>query len=321
MTRRGIFVMVLAVLAAAVGGCRETAPKAGTPIKAVVTVAPLKGVLEPLLPEGSSVRVLMQPGRSEHGYEFTPSDIAELAAADIVVHVGLGLEGNLAAVLEKQNVPLRQVVCFADAVGIKEDGHDHHHDHDHAHDHDHDHAHHDHAADPHLWLNPVLVDALVPALAHAVLKAEEARGKKPEDVLKVLDVAAMELRRRIRRVDESWGESLKPFRDQAVVTHHNAFSRPAERYGFKVAEVIRAFDSEPTPGDLAKVADAIRAQNVRVIFVEPQYDARAAERIAELAGVSLGTLDPIGDGDWFKLMDQNLASLVKHLGGTQPERP
>jgi zinc transport system substrate-binding protein len=313
MTRRSILLLVAAVVAVVVAGCREAAPKAGTPIKAVVTVAPLKGILEPLLPEGSSVRVLMQPGRSEHGYEFTPSDIAELADADIVVHVGLGLEGNLAAVLEKQKVPLRQVVCFADAVGIKEDGHDH------AHDHDHDHAHHDHAADPHLWLNPVLVDALVPSLSLAVLKSEEARGKKSEEVLKRLDVAAMELRRRIRSVDETWGESLKPFRGQAVVTHHNAFSRPAERYGFQVAEVIRAFEGEPTPGDLAKVVDAIKAQNVRVIFVEPQFDARAAERIAELAGVSVGSLDPIGDGDWFKLMEQNLASLVKHLG-TEPER-
>ena len=50
----------------------------------------------------STVTVLMQPGKSEHGYEFTPADVAALATADLVVYVGLGLEGRIEATLKKQ---------------------------------------------------------------------------------------------------------------------------------------------------------------------------------------------------------------------------
>ena len=91
---------------------------AAPPLRAVVTVAPLKGIIEPLLPPGSTLSVLMPPGRSEHGYEFTPSDIAALAKADLVVYVGLHLEPRVAAALREHPVQGREVICFAEAVGL-----------------------------------------------------------------------------------------------------------------------------------------------------------------------------------------------------------
>jgi len=321
MTRwTGVLVLVVVLLGAlgGLGSCRERAEKRGGPLRAVVTVPPLKGVLEPLMPPGSTVTILMQPGRSEHGYEFTPSDIAQLAGADLVVYVGLGLEGKLDEVLAKQNVPDRQVVNFAEAIDlVRDDPHDHA-GHGHAEDeHDHDHDH-DHAVDPHLWLDPVLVDALVGELSAALIKAAGVRGVPVESELARLDPLVRDLRERIKAVDSAWKAGLKPFEGRAIVTHHNAFPRPAERYGFKVAAVVREFESEPSPGDLAKVVDAIRAQGVKVIFVEPQYNAAAAEKIAQVAGVRVATLDPLGDGDWFGLMQKNLDSLVSNLADGAP---
>jgi zinc transport system substrate-binding protein len=98
------------------------------------------------------------------------------------------------------------------------------------------------------------------------------------------------------------------------VTYHNAFARPAERYGFKVAAVIRDFDTDPGPADLAKVVDAIREQSVHTIFVEPQYSPAAANKIRDMAGVTVATLDPLGDGDWFAMMQKNLDALAAGLG-------
>src|SRR5882757_8715144 len=83
---------------AALGGSRQPDKAAG--LRAVVTIPPLKGLIEPLLPPGTTVTVLMQPGRSEHGYEFTPADMAAMARADVFVYVGLGLEGRIEATLE-----------------------------------------------------------------------------------------------------------------------------------------------------------------------------------------------------------------------------
>ncbi len=298
---------------------------ATTAINAVVTVAPLKGLVEPLLPKGSAVTVLMQPGRSEHGYEFTPADIAAMAKADVFVYVGLNLEGPVERTLAKQSVPNRQVVCFAEAVGIKAAEHDHEaHDHDKEMHDEHDaHDGHDHGSgyiDPHLWLDPVLVGQLIPKLRNAIGGAEQAKGLYNDAERERLLLAGDELEKRVTAVDQEWRTRLEPLKGVSVVTHHNAFNRPAERYGFRVAAVIREFEtSEPSPGDIANVVEAIRKEGVHVIFVEPQFNTVAAIRIATAARVNVGTLDPLGRGDWFLLMKSNLDSLVSNLPQLPPE--
>src|SRR5882724_10246857 len=115
--RWAAWVAGLVALAAVFAGCgHEQAPAGGgIPLKVVVTIAPLKGLVEPLLPEGSTVTVLMQPGKSEHGYEFTPGDVAAMAKADLFVYVGLGLEGRIEAAAKRQASADHQVLCFADA--------------------------------------------------------------------------------------------------------------------------------------------------------------------------------------------------------------
>jgi len=311
-----VTLMLVVVLVVAFSGCREkAAPKAAGAVRVVVTVPPLKGLVEPLLPAGSTVTILMQPGRSEHGYEFTPADVAALADADLVVYVGMGLEGQLESILAKQDVPNRKVISFAgsmEPVGAKPHdhaGHDHAHD-DHAHDHDHDHDHGDVNSDPHLWLDPVVVDAFLPSLSAAVLQACTPAGASMEGELPRVEAATKTLRSRVQDVNADWKRRLEPLKGRGIVTHHNAFARPAERYGFKVAAVIRELDADPSPADLAKVIDAIRAEKVGTIFIEPQYSAAAANKIRDMAGVKVATLDPLGDGDWFGMMQKNLDALV-----------
>ncbi|MDX2132221.1 MAG: metal ABC transporter substrate-binding protein [Planctomycetota bacterium] len=278
------------------------------PIRAVVTIPPLKGILEPLLPEGSTVTVLMPPGRSEHGYEFTPKDLAAVARADLVFYVGLALEPRVEQTLAKDPRPTRQVVCFADAVGIKADAAHEHHDHDHD-------EHCDHGpVDQHLWLDPVLVAQVVPALATSVRAAAERAAPLSPAARNDLASREASLVARVRAVDDAWRIRLAPFQGRPIVTHHNAFPRPAARYGLRVAAVIRGFENaEPTPARLAEVVQAIRAERVRAIFAEPQFNQSTARRIAQAAGVSVATLDPLGDGDWFQLMGSNLDALAANL--------
>jgi zinc transport system substrate-binding protein len=317
----GIVFVLAAFGLAACGVAAREGQDGAKPMNVVVTIAPLKGLVEPLLPKGSMVTVLIQPGKSEHGYEFTPADMASVAKADLVVYVGLGLEGRLEGTVKKQEGKGQRVVCFADAVGIKTPEGGEHEDDDH--DSKGEHEHHEHGpgyVDPHLWLDPVLVEKLVPELKKAVVSAEGS-GVTPEES-KRIDAAAASLVERVKGVDKEWTDRLAPLKGKSVVTHHNAFGRPSERYGFKVAAVIREFEtSDPSPGDLAKVVEAIRTENVKTIFVEPQFNGVAAERIAKMSGVKVGHLDPLGDGDWFKMMKGNLDALVSGLSEGEPVKP
>lgn len=314
--------------------CDRAAPAAAKrpegPMRVVVTLPPLEGLVRPLLPEGSSIRVLIPPGRSEHGYEPTVEDILALEQADLVVLVGMGLESSVDAALRKRPRPYRHEARLGVILGLEdshgghghdEHGHDEHahdeHVHDHAHEHqaDDDHAHdshsHAHAIDPHVWLDPALVAQFVPEVARLVKASvtESALGDSAS-----VDRSLAALLARIDRIDAEYRSRLAPLSGRAIVTHHAAFGRLADRYGLRVVEVIRPIEgAEPTPEDIAQVADAIAAEGVRAIFIEPQFDARGAQLIAQRTGVKLGVLDPLGTGDWFAMMDANLQELVDKL--------
>lgn len=278
----------------------------GPALKVAVTIAPLKGLVQPLLPAGSVISVLIAPGRSEHGYEFTPAEIASLAQADLVVYVGLNLEPKVEAIVKRHSSADQRVVCFATAAGITDAPADHDaHAHDaHAGDAD------DERIDPHLWLDPEMCEKLIPAAAGQIKAILASKGVPVESV----DTAAAAMTGRIAAVDSAWKAALAPFKDQAIVTHHDAFSRPAARYQLRVAAVVRRLETaDPSPAQIAAVIDAMKREHVRTLFIEPQFNPDGARRIAQAAQVHIARLDPIGDGDWFKLMQSNLDTLTRGL--------
>jgi zinc transport system substrate-binding protein len=333
MVRRGLWVLVGLTLILALGlvpACTGKKGRAPGPVRAVVTIAPLAGLVKPLLPPSAEIKILMAPGRSEHGEEFTADDLANLAKADLVVLVGMSLEPKVEAFLKEHPDANRQVVNFAEAVGVTAE-------HDHAHDHDHDHGHEhcDHSGgDPHLWLDPVLVAQVVPSISKAAAAAVQLAGPTSSTDGKVdtaasqtwtkvqLPAAESELLAQVLKIDDEYREALKPHAGKGIVTHHAAWGRLAERYGLKVAEVLRPVESvEPDAAHTATVIEAVKASGTGVIFIEPAYDRRSADRIAQASGARLVTIDPLGTGDWTGMMRANLAGFLDAFGGASAASP
>lgn len=318
---RGRLAAVGAVLAAltclAWAGC-ERARVSGRrpgPVRIVVSVAPLAGIVKPLAPPGANVVTLVPAGRSLHGYEMTPADLGAIAEADVLVHVGLGLEPALEDVLASHPSATRRVVCFAQAAGAADAGGGHE-DHEHAAGEEHEDHDHPHGADPHLWLDPELVSRLIPPLAEEIEQAMRDAGRLTSVDEDRLRHAKFDLMAEVDAINQEYAERLEPFRGAAIVTHHNAFGRLADRYGLKIAAVIRPIEgAEPAPEQIAAAVEAIRREGARAVFFEPQYNTAAAEAIAEAAGVPSGVLDPEGSADWAGLMRANLDSLTRMLGG------
>lgn len=280
----------------------------------VVSIPPLVGLVQPLLPPASEVRVLVPAGRSAHGYQPSAEDIKAIAQADAIIFVGLNLESGLVRAVRGKPVIRASELLGLESGGSSggaSGGHDHasHDDHeDHSgHDHAHDHG---GSGDPHIWLDPVLMAEFVRALPAAL--PESLRREDSES-------NAAWLAGKIDEVDSEYRERLAPFAGRSIVTHHASFNRPAERYGLQVAAVLRAIETlEPSPADMAAAVRAIKERGVGAIFVEPQFGMTSAERVAETAGVELVTLDPLGDGNWFALMRSNLDGLVEGLGKARP---
>ena len=289
------------MLAVAVGvpfvGCgeRPETSRSGPP-SVVVSIPPLVSMVESLVTEETTVKALVPAGRTVHGFEPTSADVAALARSTAIVSVGLGLEERVSTVIEK-SAALRERSIDLSELATLDTGDDHH-----GHHHHHGHEPCDLCGnglvDPHLWLDPPLLRELAPKIWESL--PSKIRRPSPEALLAEIDA-----------IDAEYRERLAPHQGAVIVTAHNAFGRLAECYGLEVAEVIRPVETaEPGPARVAEVARAIQDLGVRAIFIEPQFDADLPRRLAETTGIPLGTLDPLGQGDWSALMRANLDALV-----------
>lgn len=244
--------------------------------RVVVSIPPLAGLIQPLLPEGTEVITLLESGRSVHGWDPAPSTLAMVRTADVIVMIGMGLEPRLEQVVDGlSGDPL--VLVMADIVGASSEHHDH------AHHHSHDGHVCGVGGDPHLWLDPALAAQFVRQVGPIL-----AAGERTEAWVS-----------RIEALDRELAGMLEPWQGRAIVSHHAAFGRFAEHYGLTVAEVLQPLEvAEPTPAELARAIQAVRDHSVEVIFIEPQFSPAAAEFVANATGARLSMLDPLGRGDW-----------------------
>lgn len=281
------------------------------PPTVIVSVAPLRGLVEPMLIDAGwakpgDVKTLIPPGVSEHGYEIPPSTLATLSRADIVLLVGIGLEPQVEKFLKDRPRPQRRVLIAGDELGMKADAEHEHHDHDGDGECDHEHG----AADPHVWLDPLLAEKLVPAIAFALI----AHAGEDAAAVQSIRLAEAAMLSRVRAVHDDYRTTLAKAKTRTLVVGHDAWGHLASRYDLKTVAIKGLTATEPTPSSLAAATTAIREQGARAVFVEPQLNQRAGRRIARSTGVPVLVIDPLGDGDWVKLMQSNLAQLAKGLG-------
>lgn len=295
-------------------------------LRIVVSIEPYRDVVSRLLPASSQVEVLLPVGASPHGYDPTPRDLTTLAEADLVVMNGgvdafvldlveaIGRGVPLFTVLDHVEVPEAPTEAddhadhaehadHADPTDHSDHGdHEHHDDRDDHDDHD-DHAggheggheHHDedhnHGAfglNPHVWLDPVTVAAVVPELARAVVAVA------PDHELEV-QANARRLLDELATLDAMLREILAPVEGAVFVPFHDAWPWFADRYGLDLVFEIEPFPGrEPSAGELADIVDQLAATGAKAIFAEAQLAARPAEVLADEAGIAWATLDPLG---------------------------
>jgi ABC-type Zn uptake system ZnuABC Zn-binding protein ZnuA len=260
------------------------------------------------------VTTLVGPGTDPHAFEPTPRDAAALADADVVFANGAGLEIFLEDLLQSAggDVPvvpvshglelhqLRDVVHGRDEEGAEDD------------------APANGESDPHTWFDPnnVIVwshniERALSALDPESDTAYSANAEAYRSQLVALDVW---IERQVALVDES---------ERKLVSDHDVLSYFAERYGFEQAgAVLPGFStlSEPSARDLAALQSAIRAWDVKAIFVGQTANPDIAKRVADDAGVALvalytGSLSgPDGPAaDYLSLMRYDVTAIVQAL--------
>ncbi|UJR81905.1 metal ABC transporter substrate-binding protein [Sandaracinus amylolyticus] len=291
---RFVSAIVIAVLAIACGSGGGQQSGGGRP-RVAVSIFPLYDVARRVAGDRLDVVCVLPPGRSEHGYDPTPREVARVTDARLAVLVGLEMDEWAERIVRGASDAEPEMLelgprleprrLTAHEVGDELDEHEEegHHDEE-------EHHHHHGALDPHFWLDPVRMRRAVPILVEAFsrIDAEGAAGFRERGA---------QVEAELGRLHDEIDARARTWSRRTIVTFHGSFGYYAERYGLRIAAVIEPFPGrEPTPRYMQDVLTAIRESGAAALFSEPQLDPRPARVVAQQANVPLFELDPIGGG-------------------------
>jgi zinc transport system substrate-binding protein len=283
--------------AVATGGAGATTNAQAPPDapRYLVTVTPLKLLLEPLVAGRATVSVLLPPGASSHTYEPRPSDAQAVGQATAFFWIGEDFDGFAAGLQARQSVELLPLLPEA----ARRHGFSHHHHGAEKAGHaaggsgrapeleDPAHAHGaEDGVDPHFFTDPLAVKAMLPGLT-----AELTRLDPPGAAQYQANAAVCATQ--LDALDVELAALLAPVKGQSTLLFHPSFGYLFARYGIELAGVIEEFPGkEPSPKYLHELTQTIKARRIRAIFTETLLPKQPAQVIAEATGAPVYELDP-----------------------------
>jgi zinc transport system substrate-binding protein len=277
----------LLLLCAVFAGCRSTpsSEEGGKPVVAA-SINPLASLTRGVCGDAADVICLVPPGASPHTYEPTPSQVAEMGLARVLVLVGLGLEFWADDLVSAADNPDLVVVDSSKNVEPID-------------------------RNPHVWLDPL----------NAVLQVElirDALSKVDPDRAETYRANTASLVDELRALDQEIEKEVQGWSQKSFVAFHPAWVYFARRYGLEQAGVIEETPGhEPSPAEVADIIETVRRIGARAIFAEPQLPPGVAATIAEETGAKIVFLDPLGGtqatNNYLRLIRYNVEAMAEAM--------
>lgn len=261
--------------------CTGQGKKDKTNDKPVITVTmePQRYFTETIAGDRFDVVSMVPKGSSPETYDPIPEQLVSLGDSKAYLRIGhIGFELSWMERL-LSNTPHLQVFDTSKGIDLIFEG-----------GHDHGDHHHPGGVEPHVWSSTN--NALI--IARNTYKALTTLDKENEPYY----LARYDsLCRTIQQTDSVIRNILStPGTSRAFMIYHPALSYFARDYGLHQISIEEG-GKEPSPAHLKELIDVCKAENVRVIFVQPEFDRRNAEIIAEQTGTRVFPINPLSY-DW-----------------------
>lgn len=240
-----------------------------------------------------SIVNLVPRNSDAHIYSPKPSDSIAVANADLVIFNGLGFEGWITRLLEKNDTKTRHVVASEGINVLYSKG----------------------ETDPHAWQSfkaiRIYTRNITQALSEMVPQHAGEFINNRNDYLHHLDELETYLRTQLDKIAVS---------DRVVVTSHDAFHYLGRELDIEfIAPIGLSLDAEASAQDVAIVIDQIRERNVKALFVENINNPKLLQMISDETGISIGGSlysDALSEArgpaaTYLNLMRHNVGSLVE----------
>jgi len=246
-------------------------------VKVFVSIAPHAFFVERIAREHADVEVLVPTGQDPHTFEPTPKQVARLTSASVYFRAGMPFEWAMLRKIPAIGEDL-EIVDTREGIDLLEIRHEHE-------DHRGGEEHVEEELDPHVWLSPRLAKVQCETICRTLVRIDPDHAEIYRRNLTKLQGELDALDGRIAKV-------LAPLKGKTFFVYHPAFGYFASAYGLE-QKAVETGGKSPGPKHIRHLIDQARAQNVRVIFVSPQFSPRTAQSIAEQIGAAVVPMDPL----------------------------
>jgi zinc transport system substrate-binding protein len=286
-----------------------------------VTIAPQKYFVQQIGKDLVDVQVMVEPGADPHTYEPKPQQMVAITKAKLYFAVGIEFEKanlskitatspNLKVIHTDHGIEKLAMEAHHHHEGHAEEHHEDDRDHEGEHhkaEHDHeksehhgeaapDKDHHDHTGlDPHIWLSPPLVKIQARTILAALQEADPVHRSVYEANFKAFTA-------QIGQLDADLKKTFAGKTGLQFMVFHPAWGYFAHAYGLKQVP-IEIEGKEPKPAQLKELIQHARKNDIKVVFVQPQFSSQSAEVVAREIGGQVAFVDPLAE-DWMANLRQ-----------------
>ncbi|MCX5781951.1 MAG: zinc ABC transporter substrate-binding protein [Elusimicrobia bacterium] len=258
-------------------------PKNKGKIAIAVSILPLKYFAEQIGKEKVSVSVMVPPGANPHSFEPKPQSLKELSKADIYVKVGTPLEFEIQWIGKITSLNKKALVCDSSkgitllnyserVLGPHSEQKE---------------AHHHFGKDPHIWTS----------LRNGILMAENIKNAMEEidsENKDFYEINYKKLKKEFEQLDLNIQAKLKPYKNKSFIVFHSAWNYFAREYGLREIPV-EIGGKEPTAKELINIVNKAKSEQIKIIFVSPQFSRKSAQVIADEIGGKVIFIDNLAE--------------------------
>ena len=241
-----------------------------------VSIAPYKYFIGKIAGDDFKVNIMVPPGANPHVYEPYPEQITSLRKSVAYISNGyLGFEMTWLDRFYEINSTMTRLSLGDNIEPLQSD---HHHE-----------GGHSESADPHYWVSPICAKIMAETLKDFLTELKPDRADYYEANYKILDTIIASVGRKADKL-------FSGYRNSAFMIYHPNLGYLARDFGLE--EISVEYEGkEPPPSRLKYLIDRARKENLKMIFVQKEYDTKNAKAIADEIGAEVRIIDPLSE-DW-----------------------
>lgn len=259
LTVMGRFILLAAVVLMC--SCTSSTKRSGTGRVITVSIVPQKAFVQKIAGNDFEINILAPPGTSPETGSLLPSQLKNIAGSDLWFRMGyLEIEYAWQDKIAQAN-PNMKIVDLSEGLDLITESHEH------------GKKVHEGGVDPHTWLSPTMVKQMAEKITEELALVNPDRAD-------VYNLNCLEFAKEIDRLDYDIKNLLREYQGRKIVIFHPSLSYFTRDYGL-VQYSLETGGKEPTPQTMAEVVRMAKAENIKVIYVQSDFDQDNATVFAE----------------------------------------